>query len=182
MFRLSMSLFAVALICALTLALIYQKTSPVIEQQKQMLLERSLQSVLPADSYQKQEGEILYYEAKNAQNNLIGWALPLSGKGYGGNIQLLVGVDTKENITGVQVLEHSETPGLGSKINEIEYKQTEAKFLKQFKDKNIQDIVLIKGKTDKNIQAITGATISSKAVVDGVRQGVDAFLKSKQEK
>jgi len=79
-------------------------------------------------------------------------------------------------------LEHSETPGLGSKISEIEYKQTEAKFLKQFKGKNIQDIVMVKGQTDKNIQAITGATISSKAVVSGVRAGIDGFLKNRQEK
>ncbi|MFH1063326.1 MAG: RnfABCDGE type electron transport complex subunit G [Candidatus Omnitrophota bacterium] len=182
MFRLSMSLFAVALVCALTLALIYQKTAPVIERQKQMLLERSLQSVLAAESYQKHEGDILYYEAKNDKDKLIGWALPLSGKGYGGNIQLLVGVDIKENITGIRVLEHKETPGLGSKINEIEYKQTEPKFLKQFQAKNIQDIVLVKGKTDKNIQAITGATISSKAVVEGVRLGVEKFLKTRQVK
>jgi Na+-translocating ferredoxin:NAD+ oxidoreductase subunit G len=182
MFRLSMSLLAVAFVCALTLALIYHKTAPVIEQQKQMLLERSLQSVIKADSYQKHEGDILYYEAKNAKGEVIGWALPLSGKGYGGAIQLLVGVDIKENITGIRVLEATETPGLGSKINEIEYKQTEPKFLKQFQGKNIEDIVLIKGKTDKNIQAITGATISSKAVVNAVRSGVDKFLKSRQVK
>ena len=182
MFRLSMSLLAVAFVCALTLALIYQKTAPVIEQQKQMLLERSLQAVLKAESYQKHEGDILYYEAKNDKDNIIGWALPLLGKGYGGNIQLLVGVDLKRNITGVQVLEHAETPGLGSKINEIEYQQNESKFLKQFQGKNIQDIVLIKGKTDKNIQAITGATISSKAVVEGVRLGIDKFLQNRQVK
>lgn len=182
MFRLSMSLFAVALVCALTLALIYQKTVPIIEQQKQMLLEKSLQYVLAADSYKKHEGDMLYYEAKNTQGDIIGWALPLSGKGYGGNIQLLVGVDINENISGVQVLGHSETPGLGSKINEIEYKQTESKFLKQFKTKNIQDIVLIKGQTDKNIQAITGATISSKAVVEAVRLGIDKFLKTREVK
>lgn len=182
MFRLSMSLFAVALVCALTLALIYQKTAPIIEQQKQMLLEKSLQYVLAADSYQKHEGDMLYYEAKNTQGDIIGWALPLSGKGYGGNIQLLVGVDINQNISGVQVLGHAETPGLGSKINEIEYKQTESKFLKQFKTKNIQDIVLIKGQTDKNIQAITGATISSKAVVEAVRLGIDKFLKIREIK
>jgi Na+-translocating ferredoxin:NAD+ oxidoreductase subunit G len=182
MFRSSMSLFAVALVCALTLALIYQKTAPIIEQQRQMLLEKSLQYVLVADSYQKHEGDILYYEAKNKQGDIIGWALPLSGRGYNGSIQLLVGVDINKNISGVQVLGHTETPGLGSKINEIEYKQTESTFLKQFKAKNIQDIVLIKGKTDKNIQAITGATISSKAVVETVRSGIDNFLKTRELK
>ncbi len=179
MLRLSMALLTVAFVCALTLALIYQKTAPVIEKQKQMLLERSLQSVLKADSYSKQEGDIIYYEAKNGKDNIIGWALPLSGKGYGGDIQLLVGVDIKENITGVQVLEHSETPGLGSKINEIEYKQTESKFLKQFQGKNIENIILTKNKTENNIQAITGATISSKAVVDQIRLGIGEFLKTR---
>ena len=180
MFKLSMSLLVVAFVCALTLALIYQQTAPVIEQQKQMLLEKSLQSVITADSYEKKEENGLCYEAKDSQGKIIGWGLPLSGKGYGGQIQMLVGVDKSGKITGIKVLEHNETPGLGSKINEIEYQQTEAKFLKQFKDKPIEDVILIKGSTEKNIQAITGATISSKAVVDAVQKGVKDFLKERK--
>lgn len=52
--------------------------------------------------------------------------------------------------------------------------------MSQFKGKIIEDIKLVKGETQNNIQAITGATISSRAVVDGVRQGVEEFLKIKK--
>ncbi|MFH1460642.1 MAG: RnfABCDGE type electron transport complex subunit G [Candidatus Omnitrophota bacterium] len=179
MWKLSRALLIVALVCALILALIYKKTAPIIEQQKQMLLERSLQSVLAADSYNKQEKEIVYYEAVNNEGKILGWCLPLEAKGYGGPIQILVGVDISEKITGVRVLDDKETPGLGSKIRETEYKQAEAEFLKQFKQKNVKDVLLVKRKTLDNIQAVTGATISSKAVTDCVRINVEKFLKNK---
>ncbi|MDD5747384.1 MAG: FMN-binding protein, partial [Candidatus Omnitrophica bacterium] len=157
-------------------------TSPVIEEQKQIVLERSLQSVIKADRYEKKEDGMDYYEALDNSGAVIGWGVPLSGKGYGGPIRLLVGVDITGVITGVKVLGHSETPGLGSKINEKGYKQTEPAFLRQFNGKKNQDIVLIKGPTDSNIQAITGATISSRAVVESVRKGVEEFLAARKER
>lgn len=179
MLRLSSALFFVAMGCALTLAIVYQHTAPEIDKQKQILLEQSLQSVLKAVRFEKREDEVVYYEAFDDQEQIIGWCLPLMSKGYGGNMRLLVGIDTKQTITGLKVLEHNETPGLGSKINEKEYKQTEVLFLKQFTGKNLHNLVLVKSETEDNIQAIAGATVSSKAVVDGVRNGVESFLKKK---
>ncbi|MDO8970039.1 MAG: FMN-binding protein, partial [Saprospiraceae bacterium] len=143
-------------------------------------LERSLRSVLPAARYEKKEDGALYYEAFNESDTLLGWCLPLSGKGYGGSIRLLAGVDRQGGITGIKVLEHAETPGLGSKINEVEYKQTEPKFLQQFIGKKANALVLVKGATADGIQAITGATISSRAVVTAVHSGVEAFLQQKK--
>lgn len=182
MLRLSFTLFCVALCCGLILAFIYHHTAPVIEKQKQILLEQSLNSVLTADKYEKYQNGMVYYEALNDKDVVVGWCLPLGAKGYGGDIQLLVGVDINGKITGVKVLEHKETPGLGSQINEIGYKQTEPEFLKRFKGKKTIDLVLIKGQTQNNIQAITGATISSKAVLDTVKEGIEQFLEVKKEK
>ena len=181
MLRLSGTLLLAALVCGLILAVVYKVTSPVIAEQKQILLEKSLQSVLPADSYRKNAtaAEQEFYEAQNKDGEIAGWCLPISSKGYGGAIKLMVGVNKNGTINGIQVLEHNETPGLGSKICEIGYKQTEPAFLAQFKGKNIKDIKLVKKKTDTNIEAITGATISSKAVVDGVQKGVSEFLKTR---
>ena len=180
MFRLSTSLLIVALCCALTLSVIYYNTAPKIEQQKKIMLERSLNSVLSAHRYEKYENGTVYFEAYDKEGIVSGWCLALKGKGYGGDINLLVGVDSSKNITGVKVLEHMETPGLGSQISEVKYGQTEAAFLSQFKGKMLDDIKLIKGETKSNIQAITGATVSSRAVVDAVRQGVEEFLKLKK--
>ncbi len=182
MIRLSGVLCLIALVCGTILAVMFYHTSPVIEHQKQIVLERSLQSVIAAERYEKKEDGTIYYEALDKNGTLIGWGVPLSGKGYGGTIRLLAGVDVSGVITGVKVLEHSETPGLGSKINEKGYKQTESAFLRQFAGKKIADIVLVKGATANNIQAITGATISSRAVVDGVRKGVEEFIAARKER
>ncbi|MCK4993682.1 MAG: RnfABCDGE type electron transport complex subunit G [Candidatus Omnitrophica bacterium] len=180
MLRLSSALLIVALCCALTLALIYYNTAPRIEEQKKMLLERSLNSVLSADRYEKYENGMVYFEAYDKEGIVVGWCLSLSEKGYGGDINLLVGLDSNKKITGVKVLGHKETPGLGSQINEVKYGQKDAAFLSQFNGKILEDIELVKGETKENIQAITGATVSSRAVVDGVRQGIEEFLKVKK--
>ncbi len=179
MLRLSSALLIVALCCAFTLAVIYYNTAPRIEEQKKMLLERSLNSVLSAHRFEKHENGMVYYEAYDEEGIVVGWCLSLSGKGYGGDVDLLVGLDSDEKITGVKVLEHKETPGLGSKISDVKYGQKESAFLSQFKGKVAEDIVLVKGDSEDNIQAITGATISSRAVTDAVRQGVEKFLKIK---
>lgn len=180
MLKLSGVLLIVALGCALTLAVIYGKTAPLIEKQKQVLLENSLRSILKAHSY-KEQNDIApsYYTAYDEAGNVVGWCLQLASQGYAGKIQLLVGVDMERRITGIKVLEQKETPGLGSKINELEYRQTEPAFLKQFKNKKADELILVKGKTEKNIQAVTGATISSKAVTEGVRKGLEGFFKEK---
>ena len=144
MFKLSSALVVVAMVCALTLALIYKQTAPIIEEQKQLLLERSLQTVLSADKYTKHEQDMVYYEAVREDGRIIGWCLPVQGKGYGGSIEILVGVDTSGTITGVKVLDQKETPGLGTKIVEKSAKETEAPFLKQFKQKKVNDIKFVK--------------------------------------
>ncbi|MFH1092638.1 MAG: FMN-binding protein [Candidatus Omnitrophota bacterium] len=180
MLRLSLTLLTVALCCALTLAVIYYNTAPRIEEQKKMLLERSLNSVLSAHSYEKYENGMVYFEAYDKEGIVVGWCLSLSGKGYAGEINLLVGLDTNKKITGVKVLEHMETPGLGSQISEVKYGQTEAAFLSEFRGKIAEDIRLVKGETQDNIQAITGATVSSRAVVELVRRGVEEFIKIKK--
>ncbi|MFA5927910.1 MAG: FMN-binding protein [Candidatus Margulisiibacteriota bacterium] len=86
-------------------------------------------------------------------------------KGYAGDIKLLVGIDPSGNVTGVQVLAMQETPGLG----------TEAKkesFLNQFIKRSLKD----KFRTKEDIVAITGATITSQAVSDGVRKALQEAL------
>jgi len=179
MFRLSMVLMIVALVCGLTLALINLQTAPVIAQQKQALLERSLRAVLAADHFEKYEGTITYYEALDKDGVVLGWCLPLAARGYGGAIQVLAGVDVTGVITGVTVLEHRETPGLGAKIVAIAAGETEPAFLKQFKGKKNDGLILSKVNAAGSVQAITGATISSKAVLNSVREGVGIFLKDK---
>lgn len=91
-------------------------------------------------------------------------------KGYGGDLHMTVGIDITGNITGVNIGENSETPGLGSKI-------TENRFLSQFDGINPQEplkVVKTASTKPEEIDAVSGATISSRAVISGVQAAVEA--------
>jgi len=93
-----------------------------------------------------------------------------SQRGYGGKIVIACGISTEDKtIKGIEILEANETPGLGSKIRDT-------KFLSQFSGKSTVNSEWAKVKKDMgDIDAITGATISSRAVAEAVKIGLDAF-------
>ena len=97
----------------------------------------------------------------------LGWVIPCSGQGFADRIELLVAVDCAvERITGMYVIDQKETPGLGNKI-------VEADFRGQFAGKSARrDLQVTKtgARTDYEIDAITGATISSEAVCKIINQ------------
>lgn len=106
-----------------------------------------------------------YYKAQK-QGKTIGYIVRSFGKGYSGYIDTLISVDTNFVIYSIDVLHHTETPGLGDEI-EKDY------FKKQFKGKTIEHLKVIKGETKEDIEAITGATISTRAVSeDAVKKGI----------
>ncbi len=104
-----------------------------------------------------------YYEIYS-NGNKIGYAFTAKGKGYGGDINIIVGIDKDFIIKSIDIISNTETPGLGTKI-------TESSFKDQFKGLSLNDINL--SKNGGKIDAITGATISSKAVVDAVRNELE---------
>ena len=107
------------------------------------------------------------YEAK-AGGNVVGYAIKTSPKGYGGEIEVMVGVEIEGKVSGIKIGNNSETPGLGKNA-------TAPKFQDQFKMKNWNDgIKVIKNGTpkDNEIVAIAGATITSSAVTKGVNQAL----------
>ncbi len=82
---------------------------------------------------------------------------------------MLVSLDTDLKIRDVKILHHGETPGLGDQVED-------KSFLDQFKGKALSQIVLLKAETKENIQAISGATISSRAVTNGVKDAVQTLV------
>jgi len=82
---------------------------------------------------------------------------------YGGPVVIKVGIDNNMQVKGVRILEHNETPGLGAKIKD-------KSFLNQFTGKTGSQLYLKKYSKEGTIDAVTGATISSKAVSDGIRE------------
>ncbi|MFH1847717.1 MAG: RnfABCDGE type electron transport complex subunit G [Candidatus Omnitrophota bacterium] len=162
----------ICLIAALVLALSYEATEGRIERQRMDEVNRSLESIFPqADSYEKViAGGTTYYKAEK-NGKLKGHILKVTAEGYGGPIVMMVGLGLDKKITGIVVLEHLETPGLGAKIVEIKKGQKKPWFPEQFIGKRPQDL-----KLGGSVQAITGATISSKAVVDAVKKRAASFL------
>jgi len=146
--------------------------APKIEANRKAETERAIFIVQSdATKYKKIENiDFELYEVFDNNNNSLGYALPYEGNGFQGKIRLIVGIKKDlQNMIGLEVLEQVETPGLGTKV-------TESSFTNQFRDLLVNnDIALIKGVEPTNpneIQAVTGATISSKAVVRIINEGI----------
>ena len=129
------------------------------------------------ESKQVEDREL--YVGYDSQNKINGIALLAEGNGFQSKLRILVGLDaTLSQIVKIKILEQKETPGLGTKIEDDPTSKSSPKwFSQQFDQLNVkQAISYIKNKTpDKNsgeIMAITGATISSKAVVDVINAAI----------
>ena len=151
--------FILALICAVAsglLAGVNTLTKNRILAQAQAEEDASLKDVLPqAASFQavRLGEETIYYKAQDKDGNLVGVAFKASGKGYSSTIDTIVGMAKTGEITAIKVVSQNETPGLGTRVAEPE-------FGGQFKNKKLEEL--------SDVQAITGATISSRAVIDAV--------------
>jgi electron transport complex protein RnfG len=107
------------------------------------------------------------YEAQKGGESL-GYVIEVSTKGYGGAIKMFVGIDKSQSITGVLLSSHNETPGLGSKAADEAFS---GQYLGAAPEK---ELFVVKGvaKNDNEIQAISGATITSRAVTQGVSDAI----------
>ncbi|MBZ0177937.1 MAG: RnfABCDGE type electron transport complex subunit G [Melioribacteraceae bacterium] len=146
---------------------------PKIEAHRKAETEKAIFEVQPsAESYEVVDGiDFECYKVFDKNKEKTGYALTYSGSGFQGKIRLMIGMDNSlEKVLGLKVLEQVETPGLGTKI-------TEDDFTNQFKGLSaVPGIDWVKGASPSKpneIQAITGATISSKAVVSIMNDGIE---------
>ena len=105
------------------------------------------------------------YEAQ-VNGESAGYAITVSASGSQGTIEMMVGVDTEGTVTGVSIVSHSETSGIGTKVM-----NNEDGVLDQFKGKSAADGTLSVG---TNVDAITGATVSTRGVTTGVNAALAA--------
>ena len=110
-----------------------------------------------------------YFDAEKSRPG--GYIFIVEGTGYSSTIKTMVGVDQQGVITGVKILSQQETPGLGAKVEEILYGETEPWFTRQFKGKIASDNIRV-AKDGGNIDSITGATISSRTVTNSINRGL----------
>jgi electron transport complex protein RnfG len=178
------TLTLICIIAAAVLAGVYAITKePIAISERQEKL-KAIKIVLPPfnnepdkeeekitvkDRETKVEKDVYFYPGKNEAGELVGVAIQTVSKtGYGGDIALMIGADMKGEIQGLYILNYAETPGLGSKIDEEWFK-------KQFVGKSVSKNKLSVKKDGGDIDSITGATISSRAVAYAVEEGLEVF-------
>jgi len=142
----------------------------LIEINKEKELKEALNKVLPEAADYKEVEKDRLYEGKDRRGRVIGYVFIAEGTGYQGKIRIIAGIDVKlEKLKGIEVLESVETPGLGAEI-------VEEPFKRQFRGLSVlPKIAFTKDKvTKKNeIQAITGATISTRSVVEILNEEIE---------
>lgn len=162
--KLTAILFAITAIVAAALAGVNLVTKDKIAAAKQEKVRAAVAAVLPGGEAQTLACDGLpdvtaLYENEN------GYAVQVETAGFGGTLTLMVGISREGKVLGVQVVSHSETPGLGAKA------QTDEAFLSGFVGK---DGTLSVSKDGGDVDTLTSATITSRAVVNGVNAALNA--------
>jgi len=180
-------------VAGVALALVNEVTKGPIAESKKQAKAEALSAVLPAfandptsdrhevaldlDAYPEAGGNPLaFYAGRDAGGALTGWGIESAVEsGYSGYFSLVFGIDPEGRVQSVQILEQRETPGLGTKVDSQD-------FLGQYEGKSLADFDFNVAKDGGEVDAITGATISSRAVSRCVEQGLleyDARFKGK---
>lgn len=177
-------LLSITVVCTLLLALTNRVTEPVIAEQEEQKNIEAQQNVLPEANEFKEvkdleeikkkvgaDGDIIQSVDEAYQNDtLVGYAVKTTPNGYGGEIQMLTGIDTEGKISGISILEQSETAGLGARSAEDDFQA-------QYRGLSATEPVEVEknGQAEGNeIEAISGATITSTAVTRGVNTSATA--------
>ncbi len=176
MIKVTLSLVVIFIAAGLIMGITYKYTSPIKFKAEKKEKEEALKEmapeatdpIQPTGKWSVHNKNFEYFEA-SAGGKPVAFIASTAGKGYSSFIQMLVSLNTDMKISDVKVLSMNETPGLGDQV-------LEKSFLDQFKGKSISQIVLIKGETKENIQAISGATISSRGVTNGVKDAVQTLV------
>ncbi len=165
MARLVIVLFVVTAIVALLLGFVDYITRDQIAANVKAKTDAAMSSVLAADnytavdSYTDETGLVTsVYSASDASGNVIGYVSEVSPSGFGGAINMVVGVDTNGVVTGISIVKMTETSGLGANASNTSFRE-------QYVGKTG---TLAVDKDGGEIVALTGATVTSRAVTDGV--------------
>jgi len=175
-------LMAYTILAGALLAFVYIKTAPLIEAQKLASTGDSVRAVvLPGmDGGFEQVGDGTGFTYWNGYRDAGkktpgGYVFIVYGKGYSSTIETMIGIDIDGTITGAKVLAQKETPGLGDKVEEIKPGEKDPWFTRQFVGKPASFNFNVT-KDGGGIDAITGATISSRAIATSIIGGIKSLL------
>ena len=186
MFKEAGILFLITLIAGLSLGFVYEVTAEARAYQQVLKIQRTCKEAFAgADSFEETgvmaSEEVIanaasmkvsydtMFQAKNADGNIVGYIVSVVVKGYAGDIVLYVGIQNDGTVKGVSILESSETKGLGLEAS--------VKLTPQYANKNVREFVYTKSGAvaDNEVDAITSATITTKAVNNAVNMALNMF-------
>ncbi|KDR94054.1 electron transport complex protein RnfG [Peptoclostridium litorale DSM 5388] len=174
--KLGIMLLVIASISAVVLGFTNEITKPIIQAQAEQASNKARAEILPAaKEFEEVSGEdfgpVVKEVYKGIDGETVGYTIKtVPTSGYGGAIEVTVGISADGKITGVNIGSHAETPGLGAKAS--------GEFKDQYTGKAVEkEIEVIKAGSpqDNQIVAISGATITSNAVTEGVNEAIRVF-------
>lgn len=166
-------LFCIAAGMALLLGLTNMLTADKIAERQKQAESEAVQKVVAADTFETKTitvdgNEQAYFIGKKG-DQIVGYAVTLSSNGYGGSVTTVIGLDPTGKITGVEVSDvANETPGLGQNAKK-------ENFTNQFKGKSGTLSVVKNSAGEQEVNAVTGATITSTAVTNNVNNAIKIF-------
>lgn len=166
-FEIAINLIITCLASGLILGLVYYVTAPIAAEKKEMAKQKSMRALVSdADNFKAVSGKEQWFMAEKG-GEVIAYVVPSESKGYGGSIKMLVAVSPSGEVIDYNIITSNETPGLGDNASKEPFRS-------QFKGKKEANLNVTKDVSDKDdIQAMTGATISSKAVTLAVKEAVN---------
>lgn len=174
--RLTLTLLAICAVVAGILAAVNSITAPIIAEAKVEKTQKAIQAVLPDAgtvgevSFTDETGMVtkVYVASLGNTAAVCGYAVEVTPSGFGGAITMMVGISTEGKVLGISIISHAETPGLGAVASQNTDKGVA--FREQFAGL-ISGITI--GDGENQIDSLSGATISSQAIVDGVNAALD---------
>lgn len=172
-------LFVIALVCSAAVAVVYDMTKEPIRQAQEQKVVDALKKVLPAfdnSPVKEERGGCFVYEA-TAGGEVVGYAIEsTSPNGFNGDIALMVGIAVDGTIYNVEVLAQAETPGLGANMENEDNILT-----KSFVGRNGAEMNMTVKKDGGDVDALTAATISSRAYAEAVAVAYEVFKEIHEE-
>lgn len=176
--KLTLTLLIICAVCVGLVAYAHSATKDVIAARAAADVKAAYKQVFPELGDLSKEkapgGLITDIQCSKKDGKANGYIYTVEPTGYGGKLTIMVGIDQKNKLTGIKILKLSETPGLGMK-------STEPAWQAQFKGKPLKDALVVTKQTpskDNDVKAITAATITSRAVVKGLNEVRDHYMKT----
>lgn len=165
MIRLAGVLMIIAALSAALLGFSNEFTSPIIAERHRETMETKMFEYFPeANEFEIEDVNGEEYYVVLDEEDVLGVAGIVEPGGYGGVIEMMVAMDVAGTVTGIEILSHSETPGISDEIEDSEWQE-------QFVGLTIFDDIQLA----QDVEAVSGATASSEGVTEGVRKGIEAI-------